>query len=182
VNVRSIARKYANALDQVARKNGTSEAAARDMASLVSMLDGHPDLERVLASPLVPPARKRAVVEALLGVAPDTSAEVGRLLLLLADRDRFTVIREIAAEYAQLVMEAKREVSGELVTAVPVDTDRKARLAEALSRATGQRVLLGDRVDPAIVAGVVATIGGVVYDGSAARYMEVMKQKLAADA
>ena len=110
------------------------------------------------------------------------NAEVARLLLWLADRDRFGVLREIAAEFSGLVMAADRVVSGEIVTAVPVEADRKARLADALSHATGLRVVLSDRVDPSIVAGVVATIGGVVYDGSAARQMEIMKQKLAADA
>ena len=176
------ARKYANALYDVAEKNNALDAVGRDMASLVATLDAHPNLEAALGSPLVLAVKKRAVVEALLATAPDTRPETSRLLLLLADRDRLSTIRDVAAAFTARSMEAGMVVSAEIVTAVPIDDGRKAKLAEALGHATGLRVVLTDRVDPAIVAGVVATVGGVVYDGSAVRQMELMKKRLVADA
>jgi F-type H+-transporting ATPase subunit delta len=178
----NIARRYALALYQVTRSKGTVEPAASDLAGVVSLFDANGDLEAALSSPMVTPTKKRAVVEALVAAAPDTNPEVARLLTLLADRGRFSLLRALAAEFTRLTMESNRVISGEIVTAVPVDPARKTRLAEALSHATGRRVVLGDRVDPSIIAGVVATIGGVVYDGSAARQVDVMRQKLASDA
>jgi F-type H+-transporting ATPase subunit delta len=178
----NIARRYAQALYHVALSKGTVEAATRDLAAVVSLFDANANLEAVLSSPMVAPTKKRAVVEALVTAAPDTNPEVARLLTLLADRGRFSLLRALAAEFTRLTLESNRVMSGEIVTAVPVDAARKTRLAEALSHATDRRVVLADRVDPSIIAGVVAKIGGVVYDGSAARQVDVMRQKLASDA
>jgi F-type H+-transporting ATPase subunit delta len=182
VSAQSIARKYASALYDIAEKNHSSDGVARDIASLIATLDANVELDRVLSSPLIVARKKRALIDALLVAAPETSVEVSRLLRLLADRDRLGSIRDVASQYRALAMHAGRAIGAEVVTAVPVDAARTARLAEALGKATGQHVSVTGRVDPSIVAGVVAKIGGVVYDGSAARQMELMKQKLVADA
>jgi F-type H+-transporting ATPase subunit delta len=182
VSVQSSARRYAQALHQVATRNGSIEAVSRDLASLLQALDAHADLDAVFRTPLVAPRRKRALVEALLSSAPGTTGEVSRLLLLLAERDRLAVLREIAAAYDARVNAAGRMASAEIVTAVPLDRGRQTQLAQALGHATGQHVTITNTIDPSIVGGVVARVGGVVYDGSVVRQLERMRQKLVADA
>jgi F-type H+-transporting ATPase subunit delta len=182
VSVQSSARKYANALYQVAGTNGTTAQVARDLAALVELLDAHTELASVFDTPLVPPSRKRALIESLLASAGDTTPEVSRLLLMLADRARLPLVREIAAAYTTRIQTAGRVMPAEIVTAVPIGPERQAHLAEALGRATGHQILLTSTVDADIVGGVVAKVGGVVYDGSVVRQLDRMKQKLSADA
>ena len=43
---------------------------------------------------------------------------------------------------------------------------------------TGRTVKLGTRVDPSIIGGVVARVGGTVYDGSVTTQLEKMKRRL----
>jgi F-type H+-transporting ATPase subunit delta len=43
---------------------------------------------------------------------------------------------------------------------------------------TGRTVSMVSRVDPALIGGVVARIGSVVYDGSVKRQLEKMKETL----
>jgi len=50
-----------------------------------------------------------------------------------------------------------------------------------LSKAVGRNVIVTERVDPAIIGGVVAKVGSVVFDGSVTRQIERLKEKLLAD-
>lgn len=183
MSVQSSARRYASALYQVAEKNGSTDQVHRDMTALVEILATHADLAAVFETPLVAPRRKRALVEGLLASAEGTTtSEVSRLLLMLADRDRLALVGPIAAAYDGRVKAARRMVSAEIVTAVPLDGPRQTHLAQALGTVTGQHVTVTNKVDPGIVGGVIAKVGSIVYDGSVVRQLERMRQKLVADA
>jgi len=182
VSAQSSARRYANALYQVAEKNGSTDRVHRDLTTLVELLATHADLAAVFETPLVAPRRKRALVEALVSADGTTTPEVSRLLGLLADQDRLSLVRAVASAYEARVKAARRMVSAEIVTAVPLDSTRQVHLAHALGTVTGQQVTVTNTVDPGIVGGVVAKVGGTVYDGSVVRQLERMRQKLVADA
>jgi len=55
-------------------------------------------------------------------------------------------------------------------------------LASALGAATGRRVEVTGRVDESILGGVIAKVGGTVYDGSVASQLERMRQRLVTEA
>ena len=52
------------------------------------------------------------------------------------------------------------------VSATPLRDDQRERLRRALAARTGKQVELAERVDPALLGGAVASVGGVVFDGS----------------
>jgi F-type H+-transporting ATPase subunit delta len=175
---RSLARRYASALFSVVRNTGTTEAAGRDLASLAALVSTHDELGRVLASPAVPPSKKRGVLEAVLAAAGPITPEVQRLALMLAERDRMALLDQIAGAFAELEREARRELPAEVVTASPLADATRADVAAALGRATGCTVTVETRVDPAIIGGLVARVGSVVYDASLIRQLEKMRQRL----
>jgi F-type H+-transporting ATPase subunit delta len=142
----------------------------------------HAELRAVFDTPLVGPRKKRAMVDALIAAAPDIGGEVGRLLELLADRDRLMVLGDIARAYTERVMAADRMVAAEVTTAVPIGQERRAALAQALGKATGQTVTISTQVDPEILGGVVARVGSLVFDGSVARQIERLRRRLLAEA
>ena len=61
---------------------------------------------------------------------------------------------------------------------MPLDAERSETLARSLAGATGKRVSLDLKVDPAIIGGIVTRIGSTVYDGSVVRQLERIKQRL----
>ena len=71
--------------------------------------------------------------------------------------------------------EERAEVVADVRSAIPLDEDQQARLAEALSKRTGQKVSVKVNVDPSILGGIVATIGDTVIDGSVRRRLEQLK-------
>jgi F-type H+-transporting ATPase subunit delta len=103
---------------------------------------------------------------------------VRKLLLLLAERDRLELFPDMLDIYRQRLMEHMNVIQAEITTAAPLAGDQAARLQERLARATGRTVTMTTKVDPAIIGGVVTRIGSTVYDGSVARRLAAMRQRL----
>lgn len=174
------ARRYARALfDVVMAQQGDLDRTARELEDFASLAASHPSLEAVIANPAVPAAKKRALVDAIVAQSGDVSAPVARTLALLADRDRLSLVPQIARAFNERLMDHRQIVRADVTTAVALDDAASAAVAEALGRATGRKVIVDAKVDPSILGGVVARVGSVVYDGSVARQLEKMKEQLA---
>ena len=177
--VRAISRRYAVALFDVIGTGGDLDRAARDLDAASRVIDGHAQLRKVLETPAVPASKRRAIVEQVFEDG-DLMPEVRRLLILLADSDRVVLLPEIAQAFADRLMQLRRVVPAEVVTAMPLDPRHREEIATALGRATGAQVTLTERVDPEIVGGLVARVGSLVFDGSLTRQVERMRERLAA--
>jgi len=179
VSDRSIARRYAAALFDVAKKSGQADRAGDDLNSIARTIDGHAELSRVLATPSVPAQVKKQIMAEVLKAAGTFSSEATRLVLMLAERDRLGVISELQSAYSERLLEEKKIVPAEVVTASPLSDASRSALKQALGAATGRDVTITERVDPSIVGGVVARVGSLVFDGSVVRQLDKLRQKLA---
>lgn len=178
MSLRSVARRYAGALFDVAKKNGTLDTAERHMGTFSGFLAGSDELRRVMETPAVAPAKKRAILDALLEKSSGIDGEVRQLLRMLADRDRLSIFPEIASAFTDRLRQERKVLQAEIVTAVPLPDGQRASLSAALRRATGSELTMTERVDPSIIGGVVARVGSLVFDGSVTRQLEKMKQQL----
>lgn len=180
MSARSSARRYASVLFEVVAKSGDLNMAETDLQNFVALLDGHAELNSVLASPAIAASKKRSLVEALLNALGGVSGEVTRLLLMLAERDRLGIVREVVSAYSARLMAHHKVVQAKIVTADAMPEGKRDALAKALSAAAGADVQLEEAVDPAIMGGIVARVGSVVYDASVTRQLEKMRQQLLA--
>jgi F-type H+-transporting ATPase subunit delta len=178
VTNKTAALRYARAVLEVGIKEQADlEGLERDLAAFAGLLSDHPALAKVLLNPAVPVPRKRAaVVELTTRMQP--AAIVGKLLVMLAERDRLVLLPDLLASYRDLLLAHRNVVRAELTTAIPLDPARAAAIEQQLARATGRTVTLQTRTDPAIIGGLVARIGSTVYDGSVTRQLEKMKERL----
>jgi len=131
----------------------------------------------VLVNPAVPVQRKRATMVEL-AERTKLSPMVGKLLLLLAERDRLVLLPDLLAAYRDRLLDHLKIVRAEVTTAVPLAADRVSAVERALAHVTGRDVVLETRVNPAIVGGVVARVGSTVYDASITTQLEKMKKRL----
>ena len=176
---KTAALRYARALLEVGIKEQADlERLERDLAAFAGLLTDHPTLARVLLNPVVPVPRKRAaVVELTTKMQP--APIVGKLLALLAERDRLVLLPDLLASYRDRLLAHRNIVRAELTTAAPLESGRAAAIEQQLARATGRTVTLQTRTDPGIIGGVVARIGSTVYDGSVTRQLDKMRARLA---
>src|SRR5262245_28155756 len=87
MSMRASAARYARALLDVAIKESDPERAEQELATFVDLVSRHPELQRVIANPVVSAADKRRVVQQLVERLQLTTP-VAKLLLLLAARGR----------------------------------------------------------------------------------------------
>jgi F-type H+-transporting ATPase subunit delta len=177
---RALARRYARALLEVAAADGEKAVLAlRDeLRAFVPQLDAHPQLRLVLAHPVLGTDQKRRVVLALAERAK-TSPLVKRLVELLSTRDRLGLLADVAEAFAELANTAHAVVAAEAVSAVPLAAEQKQALESAL-KGDAASVELVERVDPALVGGLVVRAFGRTYDGSVRTRLNALRRRLAA--
>ena len=180
MSLRSAARRYAAVLFEVVQAKGDLAKVEGELQSFISMVEGHRELQSVLAHPAISALKKRELIETLLNALPDLSNEVRRLLLMLAERDRLAIVRDVAAAFTERLMAHRKVMDAQIVTASALPDGQRAALAQALSSAVGADVRLKEAVDPSIMGGIVARVGSVVYDASLTRQLEKMRQQLLA--
>jgi F-type H+-transporting ATPase subunit delta len=101
---------------------------------------------------------------------------------MLAERDRLALLPDVAAAYHTRLLDHQRVVEAHVTTAAPLPADRADALARSLAERTGRQVRVTTAIDPSLVGGVVARIGTTVYDGSVARHLERLRERLTQDA
>lgn len=178
---RRSATPYAKALFEVASQEGRVEAVATEVDDLARMFRDHADLARVLTHPAVPPRAKRDAMDRLTEAA-GVSVPVRKLMSMLADRDLLALLPELQEQYRARLLTHLRIVEAKVTTAVPLTGAQAAAVEQGLSRASGKQVRLTSAVDPTIIGGVVAQMGSLVFDGSVARQLERMRERLVAEA
>ena len=175
------ANRYAKALLDVAVKEADPVKVEADLAAFAGLFETNDDLRRALTNPVVPVQAKRSVVEQLVARLQPIGP-VGKLLQLLADRDRLELMPDLLRAYRERLMDHQNVVSAEVVTSVPLAQDRADALRQKLAAVTGRSVNLETRVDPAIIGGLVARVGTIVYDGSVATQLAKIRQRLSENA
>jgi len=89
--------------------------------------------------------------------------------------------RDLPAIIDRLVQRAassKDEQVAEVRSAVALTSDQQDRLRAALANATGRNVNLKVVVDPAVLGGIVATVGDTVIDGTVRSRLDQLKSRL----
>jgi F-type H+-transporting ATPase subunit delta len=177
MSTRASAGRYARALLDVVIKEGDPEQVGQELDAFADLFAGNLELQQALTNPAVSITAKRGIIESILS-RTTPSTVLARLLRMLADRDRLTIVPELAASYRERLMEHRQIVRAEVTTAVPLSPERAAHFEERLAAATGGRVTMTTTVDPSLIGGVVARVGGTVYDGSIATQLARMRQRL----
>jgi F-type H+-transporting ATPase subunit delta len=169
--------RYARAMFESALEQADPARVGDELDAVVSLLREYPELDRVVRSPVVPAEAKQAVLGEVSSEA-GWSRATARLLDILAAGHELHTLPALAVEYRRLLLQHQQIVRAEVTTAVPLPADRAATLERTLSSATGKRITLSTKVDPAILGGIVTRIGSVVYDGSVARQLDLMRERL----
>ena len=167
---------YANALFEVARVEGSLGEVEDELFRFARTLEGNDELRSVLTDEAVPVARRQGVVEDLLGVK--ASPVTANLVQFVIGAGRARQLPQIIDRLVQRAAAAKDSVVGEVRSAIPLSDDQKARLAEALGKATGKNVEVKVIVDESVLGGLIAQLGDTVIDGSVRARLDQLREQI----
>jgi F-type H+-transporting ATPase subunit delta len=173
----SIARRYAKALFSLAVELGRVEPWARTLEALREAVLTSPDLRDVLSNPMYSKDQRRAIVEKV-AAALKLDPEPANLLFLLGDRNRLAYLAAVVDHFRELADHHLGRLRAKVTSAVKLDDGAAQAIADELSRKHGAQILLDRAIDPAILGGVVAQVGSLVYDGSVRTQLEDLRRQL----
>jgi F-type H+-transporting ATPase subunit delta len=175
---RTAAARYARAiLDVATTESADLETTGRDLDEFVAFFEAQPALQGLLLNPAVPAPRKRAAMEQIAKVSGVTPI-VAKVLILLADRDRLVLLKDVATVYRDLLAERQNVVHAEVTSAEPLSDDRIHAIEQRLATLTGKRVSMTAKVDKDIIGGMVARVGSTIYDASIATQLKKIRDRL----
>ena len=176
-NVRAVASRYAQALSAAEPELASLDTIRKELRLLASAVEASAELRRVLSNPVIDPASKGRVMQALLARREPHPRTV-KFIAVLAARDRLIALREIAAAVDRAYNRRAQVHDVEITSAAPLDEALKTRLSQALERVAGGRIALSERVDPELLGGVVARIGETIYDASLRSRLERLRSQM----
>ncbi len=177
---REVGRLYAEAILHVAEEGGQAEALLEELNGLVEYLDRNPEFERFLASPLIEEGPHAQVIEdAFRGKASDLLVDS---LLVINRKGRLSALRAIAVAYRAALRDLRGWMDVHVRTAVPLTEPLRARLNQVLAASTSRRPTLIEKVDPALIGGLVIEVEGRKVDASVASRLHDLSEALLARA
>ncbi len=172
---RVYARRYARAVFEIALERKELDKWQSDLKQIAALGDDAAFTE-LMENPKVGFEKKEAFLAKLLG---DVTPLARNLVYLLVSRGRFGMIGDIAEEYYRLLDGYRGIEHAEVVTAVPLDAKEKKKLEEQLGKVVGKKIVLELSVDPKLVGGMIARVGGKLLDGSTHSQLLTLKKELA---
>ena len=172
----AVALKYARAVFAEAEEQGNLASVAAQLRSLRQVTRGHHELRDFMVSPEVPTETKLKLVQTAFGDRVEPL--VLQFLSLLIEKHRMGIIEEIVEAFVQLMNEHEGLVKARVITAMPLDAAREAKLRGELSRITGKTVQVSQTVDPAIIGGIIVHLGNKIIDRSIRRGLRELRENL----
>jgi len=160
-----LAGRYAQALFELAAERSARDAVATDLDTLSRMLDESADFARLVKSPVI---KREAATRAVAALAKSANFNplTGNFLGLLAKNRRLFELAAMIKAFRALLADSRGEVAAEVVSAQPLSEKHLAAVADALKAATGAKVALSPRVDPALLGGMIVRVGSRMVDSS----------------
>jgi F-type H+-transporting ATPase subunit delta len=84
----------------------------------------------------------------------------------------------VAAEYGRLLDSYRGVEPAQVITAVPLDAPDVKKLTQDLGVLVGKQVAVKTEVDPGIIGGFIARVGGKLLDGSTRSQLAALRREL----
>lgn len=156
---------YAQALMSVARSNNLTEQLGEDVRSLLNLLENSEQLRDFLANPFVKAEDKKAVLGRVVGEG--MNPYLRNFLMLLVDRRRILLLKEICQQYLALLRQMNQTVLAEVISAVELTEAQQQAVREKVTAMTNAATVeLETKLDPDLIGGVIIKVGSQVVDAS----------------
>ena len=172
----TIAKNYAEALLDLAQKDGDLAKWGRLIDQVSEAMQSDAKLHNFLESPRVAASEKNRIVAlALEGQVPQTFL---RFLQALVRNRRQMLIPQVATQFHTLVDVVENRVHAAVTVAKQASEADQTLIAERLSKVVGKQVVPHFYVNPAIIGGLIVRVGDTVLDGSVRKRLATLKSRM----
>lgn len=163
--VSGVAGRYATALFELALEAKAFDQVAADLNLFDAALNGSGELLRLVKSPVYSAGEQSKALAAVLDKI-GIGGLARNFLLLAAKNRRLFAVPDMIRGFRSLLARHRGETSATVIAAAKLTETQVTALKQALQAALGKDVMLEERVDPALLGGLVVKVGSRMIDSS----------------
>ncbi len=163
--------RYSGALIDLAEEAKAVDKVRQDLMSFADIVEKNEDLAHFIRSPLT---NKSKQVNIVTEIAKKSKFHdlTQNFLCVLAQNRRLANVVEIVRTVEKMIAQRQGVSVVGVTTAVPMSEPQKKELQTKIAASLGHDVALEIKVDPAILGGMIVTIGSRMIDDSVRRKLE----------
>ena len=174
MNEARAALRYAKATLDYAVEKKAADKVEEDMRTIASVISESTELQNVLSSPVVNSKLKKDSLDAIF--KGSNKITLG-LIDTLTTNKRIEMLQEVAYKYIILFEKMKGEDVAYVTSAVPLTADLEKKILAQVTKMTGNKVTIENKVDESIVGGFILRVGDLQYDASVANKLNGLKRE-----
>ena len=172
----TLARRYAQAVFQLAQEAGRVEQVGNDLSMIGRTVWGDTATREFFVSPIIERADKeKALIAAFNGRIDDIALNTA---LLLVRKRREAILDDVITEYRKLELLDRGMEPLTVVTARDLPESELRSLVDRLERIYNKKFDVSVRRDPSLIGGVRVTMGDRRIDGTVAGRLEELSRTL----
>ncbi|MGE3314105.1 MAG: ATP synthase F1 subunit delta [Planctomycetaceae bacterium] len=175
-SAQAVARTYANAL-LASTPSAAKDETLEEFASFLSeVLDKNPEFSGLLMSGLLNRDEKLGIINRVL--AGRGSELFVNFLRVLAKHDRLELLPLILKEsrLKHELSQGKRRV--QVMSPTPLSSEALGKIGQKLTESFKFQPVIENKIDPALLGGVVIQVGDTVYDSSLRTRMKQLRERM----
>lgn len=166
--------RYAKATLDFAAEKKAADKVEKDMRTIATVISENSELQRVLSSPVVKSEVKKNSLNAIFKGSHEITLG---LIDTLTSNKRIEMLQEVAYKYIILFEKMKGEDVAFVTSAVPLTADIEKKILAQITKMTGNKVTIENKVDESIVGGFILRVGDLQYDASVANKLNGLKRE-----
>jgi F-type H+-transporting ATPase subunit delta len=177
LSVSALTRRYAKALVELGVEQKAVESYGGELANVKDVLTQEELLRQLLDSPTLALGKKEAMLADLCKVM-ELSEGMVKFLGLLLSKGRIGFLGQIEEKYRSQADELAGILNAKITAASDLDDVQQQAIATSLEKQTGKQVAVTVEVDPGLIGGLQAEIGGRLFDGSVKTQLKRIEESL----
>jgi F-type H+-transporting ATPase subunit delta len=173
-----VASKYSRALFELGKDHDNLLKLKESLDEFWQLVLGNEDLNELLFHQRIMPEDKKRVIEKIF--AEELDKDILHFIFILIDKRREYFLESIIKEFNNLVDRAESILHVEVTSAVELQAKQIDKLKAKLDSLLDYNILIKNKVDEEIIAGLVLKIDDYIIDGSLRNGLNSLKQQLKA--
>lgn len=170
------ARLYGGSLYELAAEEGLSEEILEQMQQILGIFRENPDYIRLLGEPSIPKEERTGLIEAAFGT--QAQRYLVNFIKLLCERNTLFEYAGCCREFQRRYYADHGIAEAEVTSALALSEAQAEALKRKLEEISGKKIILTQRTDASVVAGLRVELEGKRLDGTVQGRLSGIAKKL----
>ena len=167
--------RYAKAMYDIASEENFINEVYKDMDLIKELYGGSLDFKNLLSNSQINYQDKK---KAMLSLIEKSNSITEKLVDLLIDNKRVSIIGDIAISFIQLYNKHNDIKEATVITASPINEDLKSMILSKINISDTKSISLTNIIDSSIIGGFIIRFDGKEYNASVKQNLNNLKKEL----